>query len=49
MALHYDPRYTRQRSLTGAQSAQVVEAPSLTAEALPALAQELTARINCLG
>jgi tRNA 2-selenouridine synthase len=49
MALHYDPRYTRQRSLTQAQSAQVVEAHSLTAEALPALAQELIARINRLG
>jgi tRNA 2-selenouridine synthase len=49
MALHYDPRYIKQRSLTEAQSAQVVEATSLTAEALPALAEELIARINRIG
>jgi tRNA 2-selenouridine synthase len=41
MALHYDPRYTRQRSLTGAPPARVIEAPSLTAAALPAVADEL--------
>jgi len=49
MALHYDPRYAKQRSLTEAQPAQVVEAHSLTAEALPALAEDLIARINRIG
>jgi hypothetical protein len=47
--LHYDPRYAKQRSLTEAQPAQVVEAHSLTAEALPALAEDLIARINRIG
>ena len=49
MALHYDPRYAKQRSLTEAQPAQMVEAHSLTVEALPALADELIARINRIG
>ena len=49
MALHYDPRYTKQRSLTGAQPAQVVDAPSLAAEALPAVAEALVGLVNRLG
>ena len=39
----------KQRSLTEAQPAQMVEAHSLTAEALPALAEDLIARINRIG
>lgn len=49
MALHYDPRYTRQRSLTRAQPATVIEAPSLTAAALPAVADDLVSLVNRLG
>jgi len=49
MALHYDPRYTKQRSLTQAQPAQVVDAPSLAAEALPAVAEALIGLVNRLG
>lgn len=49
MALHYDPRYIRQRSLTRAQPATVIEAPSLTAAALPAVADELVSLVNRLG
>ncbi len=49
MALHYDPRYTRQRSLTGAQPARVIETQSLAAAALPALADELVGLINRPG
>lgn len=49
MALHYDPRYAKQRSLTEAQPAQIVETPSLTAGALPAIADDLTALVNRLA
>jgi len=49
MALHYDPRYTRQRHLTGAPPAQVIEAPSLTAAALPAVAAELADLVKRLA
>jgi tRNA 2-selenouridine synthase len=41
MAQHYDPRYIKQRSLTGAADPFVVEAESLSPGALPALAARL--------
>ena len=49
MARHYDPRYVKQRSLTGAKAPQVVTADSLSTEALPALAILLAEAVGHLG
>ena len=46
MAGHYDPRYAKQRSLTGAPPPEVLEADSLSAAALPALADRLAAAVR---
>ncbi len=48
MARHYDARYAKQRSLTGAPQPLTVEATSLAPEALPALAARLAAEISRL-
>ena len=48
MARHYDARYARQRSLTGAPDPVTVEAASLEPEALPALAARLAAEVSRL-
>ncbi len=49
MEQHYDPRYVKQRSLTGAASARVVEADSLLPEALTGLADRLADEISRIG
>ena len=49
MARHYDLRYARQRSLTGAPAPRVIEATSLAPTALPALAARLVAEISHLA
>ena len=46
MARHYDARYIKQRSLTGAPEPVTVEAHSLAPEALPALASRLAAELD---
>jgi tRNA 2-selenouridine synthase len=48
MALHYDARYAKQRSLTGAPEPVTVDAESLVPEALPGLAARLAAEIDRL-
>ncbi len=49
MARHYDPRYAKQRSLTGARQAVEVGAPSLAIEALPDLAARVAAEVRRIG
>jgi tRNA 2-selenouridine synthase len=46
MARHYDPRYAKQRSLTGAPPPVTIAADRLTPEALPELADRLAAEIG---
>lgn len=49
MARHYDPRYAKQRSLTGAPSATMVMADSLAPGDLPDLAARLAETVAHLG
>ncbi len=49
MARHYDPRYAKQRSLTDAPKARVVEAASLSPVALPELAARLADEVARLA
>jgi tRNA 2-selenouridine synthase len=48
MALHYDARYAKQRSLTAAPVPVTVGAASLAPEALPGLAARLTDELSRL-
>jgi tRNA 2-selenouridine synthase len=49
MARHYDPRYARQRSLTGAAPPLTIDTDSLSPDALPALAARIAAEVARLG
>ncbi|MFC2970336.1 tRNA 2-selenouridine(34) synthase MnmH [Acidimangrovimonas pyrenivorans] len=46
MARHYDPRYEKQRARTAAEGARVIEAPDLSPEALPGLADRITEMVE---
>lgn len=46
MARHYDSRYAKQRSLTGAPDPLTIKADSLAPDALPALAARLAAALD---
>jgi hypothetical protein len=49
MARHYDPRYVKQRSLTGAAQPVEVATDSLSPEVLPGLATRIVAELDRLG
>jgi tRNA 2-selenouridine synthase len=49
MARHYDPRYVKQRSLTGAARPVEVETDSLSPEALPGLATRIVTELDRLA
>jgi tRNA 2-selenouridine synthase len=49
MARHYDPRYVKQRSLTGAAQPVEVETGSLSPEALPGLAARIISELGRLA